>query len=75
MGEEAARTVLRYAFDRLQVTELTAGHKPPNLDSKSLIEKLGFACQSEFARSGLLRRHILDFHYFRAACFIKTNHF
>ena len=42
LGEEASRAVMRYAFDELGVTALTAGHGPGNVHSKAMIERLGF---------------------------------
>ena len=33
---------MRYAFDRLVATELSAGHHPANVASRSVLEKLGF---------------------------------
>ena len=42
LGEEAARTVIAYAFDHLQLEALTAGHNPGHLNSKALIARLGF---------------------------------
>ena len=42
LGEEAARAVIAYAFDHLQLEALTAGHNPGNLHSKALIARLGF---------------------------------
>jgi len=42
LGEEAARAVIRFAFDHLKVSGLTAGHNPDNVHSKSLLGRLGF---------------------------------
>lgn len=42
-GEEAARAVILYAFEELQVNSLTAAHNPENLHSKDLLIRLGFA--------------------------------
>lgn len=42
LGEEAARAVLRFAFQEIGIAALTAGHGPENVNSKSLIERLGF---------------------------------
>ena len=42
LGEEAARAVMLYAFEDLQVDALTAGHGPGNVHSQALIERLGF---------------------------------
>jgi RimJ/RimL family protein N-acetyltransferase len=41
-GEEAARAVIRHAFDDLGVNTLFAGHHPANEPSRRLLEKLGF---------------------------------
>jgi len=41
-ASEAARAVIGYAFDKLNASELFAGHNPGNLDSKRILEKLGF---------------------------------
>ncbi len=42
LGEEAARAVIRYAFEELHLEALTAGHNPGNFHSKALVERLGF---------------------------------
>ncbi len=42
LGEEAARAVIGYAFDELQLEAVTAGHNSGNSHSKALIERLGF---------------------------------
>ena len=39
---EAARTVIDYAFEKLQVKGLFAGHNPGNALSKNTLMKLGF---------------------------------
>jgi len=41
-GTEAARAVIRFAFERLRITALFAGHNPKNLASRHLVHKLGF---------------------------------
>jgi [ribosomal protein S5]-alanine N-acetyltransferase len=46
-GEEAARTVIEYAFGTVGALELTAGHGPENMNSKDLLERLGFAFSHE----------------------------
>ncbi len=40
MGEEAARAVIGYAFETLNLTALVAGHNPGNLHSKALMGRL-----------------------------------
>jgi [ribosomal protein S5]-alanine N-acetyltransferase len=42
IATEACKTVIRYAFDQLQVVSLFAGHNPRNLVSGRLIRGLGF---------------------------------
>lgn len=42
LGEEAARAVIQYAFSEIGAKALTAGHNPENLNSRVLIERLGF---------------------------------
>ena len=42
LGEEAARTVIQYAFDHLHLEALTAGHNPDNTHSQALVQRLGF---------------------------------
>jgi [ribosomal protein S5]-alanine N-acetyltransferase len=42
LAQEAARTVLRYAFKVLRAQGICAGHHPENLASQRTIEKLGF---------------------------------
>jgi ribosomal-protein-alanine N-acetyltransferase len=39
---EAARAVMRYAFDTIKVSGLFAGHNPKNQGSRHLLGKLGF---------------------------------
>jgi ribosomal-protein-alanine N-acetyltransferase len=39
---EAARAVMRYAFDTIKVSGLFAGHNPKNEGSRHLLAKLGF---------------------------------
>src|SRR5687768_6525043 len=41
-ASEAARTVIRYAFDSLGVQALFAGHNPANAASRALLGRLGF---------------------------------
>lgn len=41
-GSEAARAVLRHAFETLPIQALFAGHHPENHDSRRVLEKLGF---------------------------------
>ena len=40
---EAAREIIRYAFDKLKAESLFAGHHPHNEASRGLLGKLGFA--------------------------------
>ena len=46
-GEEAARAVIEYAFGTLGALELTAGHGPRNINSKDLLERLGYTFSHE----------------------------
>lgn len=39
---EAARAVIRYAFDELEAEKLFAGHNPRNAASRKVLGKLGF---------------------------------
>jgi RimJ/RimL family protein N-acetyltransferase len=39
---EAARTVIPYAFETLGAKGLSAGHHPENMNSRKVLEKLGF---------------------------------
>jgi [ribosomal protein S5]-alanine N-acetyltransferase len=41
-AEELARCLIAYAFDRLDLAALFAGHHPSNAGSRRLLEKLGF---------------------------------
>ena len=41
-GEEAARAVITYAFDVLNLSAVTAAHNPANIHSRALIGRLGF---------------------------------
>lgn len=41
-GEEAARSVMEYAFTELETKRLLAGHHPENEASRRLLKKLGF---------------------------------
>lgn len=52
---EAAEAVMRYATERLHVSELYAGHHPDNESSRRLLEKLGFTQIGThfFPRTGL----------------------
>jgi ribosomal-protein-alanine N-acetyltransferase len=43
LGEEAARAVIRFAFDEMKAKGLSAGHNPENIHSKDLLRRLGFA--------------------------------
>jgi ribosomal-protein-alanine N-acetyltransferase len=42
IASEAAKRVIRHAFDDLHVERIFAGHNPNNSASKVLLEKLGF---------------------------------
>jgi RimJ/RimL family protein N-acetyltransferase len=54
-ASEAARAVIAYAFDALDVAALFAGHHPENDSSRALLARLGFAQigTHHFARTGL----------------------
>ena len=42
IGEEAARVVIAWAWQHTQAAALAVGHGPDNVNSKALIERLGF---------------------------------
>ena len=42
LGIEAARAIIQYAFDNLHAAELFGGHNPYNVNSKKVLERLGF---------------------------------
>lgn len=42
LAAEAARAVIRYAFDEMKAGNLFAGHNPNNTNSKKLLGRLGF---------------------------------
>lgn len=42
LGQEAARAVVEFGFERLGASRLFAGHHPENVASKRLLERLGF---------------------------------
>jgi len=42
LASEAARAVIDFAFESVGAKGLSAGHHPKNVDSKKLLEKLGF---------------------------------
>ena len=39
---EAAKAVIKYAFENLKAKEIFAGHNPNNVNSRKVLEKLGF---------------------------------
>jgi RimJ/RimL family protein N-acetyltransferase len=47
LAEEAARAVIRYAFESLGLETLFAGHHPENAASRRVLEKLGFQYAGE----------------------------
>jgi RimJ/RimL family protein N-acetyltransferase len=47
IAEEAARTVIRYAFESLGLKALFAGHHPENAASRRILKKLGFRYTGE----------------------------
>lgn len=47
MAEEAARAVIRFAFESLGLKTLFAGHHPENAASRRVLEKLGFCFAGE----------------------------
>jgi RimJ/RimL family protein N-acetyltransferase len=53
---EAAKCICDYAFSSLSVVSLFAGHNPANVNSKSVLLKLGFTFTHEefYAPTGLL---------------------
>ena len=42
LGIEAAKVIIQYAFKNLHAAELFAGHNPYNVNSKKVLERLGF---------------------------------
>jgi [ribosomal protein S5]-alanine N-acetyltransferase len=56
IATEAARSVVRHAFDRLGAARLFAGHHPENHGSRRTLEKLGFRFSHDelYAPTGLL---------------------
>jgi [ribosomal protein S5]-alanine N-acetyltransferase len=56
LAEEAARAVIAFAFDSLQLKGLFAGHHPDNAASERLLSKLGFRFthQEIYPPTGLL---------------------
>jgi ribosomal-protein-alanine N-acetyltransferase len=42
LAMEAARAVIPYSFERIGAKGLSAGHHPGNLNSKKVLERLGF---------------------------------
>jgi len=55
LATEAARAAIAYAFETYAPKKLAAGHHPENLNSKKVIEKLGFQYSHEekFAELGM----------------------
>ena len=47
LAEEAARAVIRFAFESLELKTLFAGHHPENAASRRVLEKLGFQYAGE----------------------------
>lgn len=46
-AEEAARGLMKHAFDQLKVQALLAGHHPDNARSRRLLKKLGFTYRGD----------------------------
>jgi [ribosomal protein S5]-alanine N-acetyltransferase len=42
LATEAARAVIPYAFEKYSAKKLVAGHHPENVNSKKVLDKLGF---------------------------------
>lgn len=61
LAEEAGRAVVDYAFDRLQVKGLFAGHHPANEASRRVLIKLGFQFTGEelYPPTGLMHASYL----------------
>ncbi len=57
LAEEAGRAVIRYAFDKLDVKGLFAGHHPENAASQRLLSKLGFRFTREQLYAPTGRKH------------------
>ena len=47
LATEAARVTIAYAFEKYAPKKLAAGHHPENLNSRKVIEKLGFVYSHE----------------------------
>lgn len=58
---EAAKACVQYAFDELNIDEITAQIRPDNLSSRRLAEKLGMIPKKEFTKiyKGKEMKHIL----------------
>jgi len=56
LAEEAARAVIRFAFESLGLKTLFAGHHPENTASRRVLEKLGFQYAGEdvYPPSGIM---------------------
>jgi RimJ/RimL family protein N-acetyltransferase len=46
-AQEACLAVIEYAFNRLEVSALFAGHNPQNVASAQLLKKLGFKYKND----------------------------
>lgn len=57
LAREAAASVLRFAWDRLGVPALFAGHHPENAASQALLTKLGFVHTHDELYPATGRRH------------------
>jgi|SRR5438067_1224872 len=58
LAREAARSVIKHAFDDLEVRALFAGHHPGNTASRRTLERLGFRYTHDelYPATGLLHR-------------------
>ncbi|HUE44083.1 MAG TPA: GNAT family N-acetyltransferase [Candidatus Sulfotelmatobacter sp.] len=63
LATEAARVVIRYAFEKYSAKKLVAGHHPENVMSKKVLDKLGFQYSHDEKLPGIevdIPRYILE---------------
>jgi RimJ/RimL family protein N-acetyltransferase len=63
LATEAARTVIPYAFATFAAKKLVAGHHPENLNSKKVLNKLGFRYSHDERLPGIdvdIPRYLLE---------------
>ena len=57
LATEAARAVIPYAFEKYAAKKLVAGHHPENVNSKKVLDKLGFKYSHDERLPGFGRGH------------------